>query len=141
MTLLKPTLAEPMHMSTRFEAAVDQQRCRAASAEKVELVIGADGTLSIRPLMSRLSFEELQDVIDQLRNDGLPAVSRIRFDFSKITELVGPWGLHFAILIRFANEIDIPVEVIGLHGQPAALAWLFRRSPQIRLLLQMPSKM
>ena len=116
-----------------------QKQPDAPWVEKFEMVADTEGKLTIRPLLARLSCYELQNMVDKLREGALESISRICFDFSIVRELTGPWGSHFAILIRLANEVDAPVHLIGLYSQPTALAWLFRRSPQLRLLLQFPS--
>ncbi len=104
--------------------------------EKVELATRACGTLIIRPVTASLDVEDFRMVIRQVRDANSRSFSRIEFDFSRVQELVGPWGVHFAMLLQLAEQLNLPVFLSGLHGQPAALAWIFRNSPEVRALLR-----
>ena len=87
-----------------------------------------------------MDLTELQQVCKRiLETDGL-RLSRILFDFSKVTELSGPWSIHFGLLIRLSREIAACVSVIGLRGQPASAAWVYRHSPDMRVLLNQPHR-
>ena len=106
--------------------------------DRFEFVIEASGTLVIRPKVSTLDRTDLQRVCKRiLEIDGL-RLSRILFDFSMVTELSGSWSIHFGLLIRLSKEVAPRVSVIGLRGQPASAAWVYRHSPDMRMLLDEP---
>jgi hypothetical protein len=46
-------------------------------------------------------------------------------DFRDVTELRGPWGSHFAMVLRFSHRHAVPVRIVGMSGQPRALAHFF----------------
>jgi hypothetical protein len=106
-----------------------------ALGEKCEVVSREGDTLTVRPLSRSLRSDELQKLLGQVRRTGLGTFGRVHFDFSHVAELVGPWGVHFAMLIQLVRDVPVQVCITGLHGQPAALAWLFRESPELRSLL------
>ena len=106
--------------------------------DRFEFVIQAPGTLIIRPKVSRLDGVGLQQVCKRiLETEGL-RLSRIQFDFSMVTELSGSWSIHFGLLIRLSREVAQCVSVIGLCGQPASAAWVYRHSPDMRVLVEEP---
>ena len=107
--------------------------------EQFELVADVGGTLTVSPQRRRLGITELHDLAERMLESGGAAFSRISFDFSRVDELVGPWGGHFAVLIRLARRLGGTVSMTGLHRQPAAVAWLFRHSPEIGALLALPA--
>ena len=103
--------------------------------ERWEIIAGTGGTLTIRPLRPRLYACELDGVLERMRETGVLSAARVCFDLSNVAELVGPWGVHFALLVRFAAESGVAVAVTGLQSQPAALAWIFRASPEVRAMI------
>ena len=103
--------------------------------ENAELIGNANGTLTIRPRFARLEVRDLQHVVDRLQEAGCDAVDLIRFDLSRVKELVGPWGTHFAMLIKLGQGVRGKVRMTGLQGQPASMAWVFRHSREVRALL------
>ncbi len=106
--------------------------------DRFEFVIQAPDTLVIRPKVSTLDRAGLQQVCERiLETEGL-RLSRIQFDFSKVTELSGSWSIHFGLLIRLSREVAPRVSVTGLRGQPASAAWVYRHSPDMRVLLEEP---
>jgi hypothetical protein len=100
-----------------------------------ELIPEDNNTLIIRFLTERLCFDDLRDLIGNLRTSKFGVFVHIYFDFTLVQEFVGPWGIHFALLIGLARNIPVRINMIGLPGKPAALAWLFRGSPEVRDLL------
>ncbi len=106
--------------------------------DRFEFVIQAPGTLIIRPKVSTLDRAELQKVCERILETGGLRLSRILFDFSKVTELSGSWSIHFGLLIRLSREVAPRVSVTGLRGQPASAAWVYRHSPDMRVLLDEP---
>ena len=106
----------------------------------VELIQGAevlasvDGLLVVRLLAGTLEADVLQKVVQQLEDASPRLFTRMYFDFSQVVELAGPWGVHFAILIHLARQVESRVSLGELHGQPEALAWLFRHSAELRAL-------
>ena len=106
--------------------------------DRFEFVMETPGTLTIRPTVSTLDRAGLQQVCQRiLEAEGL-RLSRILFDFSMVTELSGSWSIHFGLLIRLSREVAPRVSVIGLRGQPASAAWVYRHSPDMRVLLDEP---
>lgn len=102
---------------------------------QTELEVGESSNLVIRTLGAGLGVSDLQRVADRVREAGCEPFVAIRFDLSRVEQLVGPWGAHFAVLIRLAEDVGRKVRLIGLHGQPASVAWLFRHSPAVRDLI------
>ncbi len=103
-----------------------------------EFVIHAPGTLIIRPKAGCLDRSGLEAVCSRLLEAEGLRLSKIQFDFSSVTEFSGSWSIHFGLLIRLAREVTPSVSVTGLRGQPASAAWVYRHSPDIRLLLAEP---
>jgi len=101
-----------------------------------ELVPASDNTLTVRFLTAHLHSNDLKDLMARLRGPRFRGLSDICFDLAPVEELVGPWGVHFALLIKLARDMSMHVHLNGLHGQPAALAWIFRSSPEVRVLLK-----
>ena len=119
-------------------ARSNETQCDDWLIDRFEFVVQAEGTLVIRPKVSTLDRTELQRVCQRiLETDGL-RLSRILFDFSMVTELSGSWSIHFGLLIRLSREIAACVSVTGLRGQPASAAWVYRHSPDMRVLLDEP---
>ena len=112
-----------------------QARKQAAPATQASSPNVSATELVIRLKERHLRWTSLDEAVNYIIDNGLREYSVIRFDFSRVTELVGPWGIHFAILIRLEHLIGVPVTVSGLTGQPADMARLFRSSPKVRALL------
>ncbi len=115
-----------------------RRRATGTDAERMrcwELVAEAEDTLIIRPLSPRLSAEQLRKMLDDVQSADPSVFRRVRIDLSHVIEFPGQWGVHFALLIRFASEVPGRVHVTGVHGRLAAMAWLLRRSPEVRWLL------
>ncbi len=121
------------HLTGAGDAAQDRL------TEQFELVADVGGTLTVNPRRGRLGITELHDLAERLLESGGAVFRWICFDFSHVDELVGPWGGHFAVLIRLDRGLGGKVSMSGLHHQPAAVAWLFRHSPEIGALLSVPA--
>ena len=106
--------------------------------DRFEFVVEAAGTLVIRPKVSTLDRAGLQQVCQRILETKGLCLSRIQFDFSNVTEFSGSWSIHFGLLIRLSREVAPRVSVTGLRGQPASAAWVYRHSPDMRLLLDEP---
>ncbi len=106
--------------------------------DRFEFVMEAPGTLIIRPKGSTLDRAGLQQVCQRILETKGLHLSRIQFDFSMVTEFSGPWSIHFGLLIRLSRAVAPRVSVTGLRGQPASAAWVYRRSPAMRALLDEP---
>ena len=100
-----------------------------------EMETAADGILIVRPVSAVLTVDSLQKLVRHLDRVSAGVLKRIHFDLSNVTELAGPWGVHFAILIEFSSRRGIRVSAGGLKGQPLALAWLFRNTAELVELL------
>jgi hypothetical protein len=94
-------------------------------------------TLTVRFSTQRLVITELQSRIDELKVSFSGETCRVVFDLAEVNELCGPWGSHFALLVHWAQEqaARVSVSMIGLHGQPLGVAWIFRQSCVLRQLL------
>ncbi len=103
--------------------------------EGTESIADSAGTLTVRPQSSRLEASGFQRVVKRLAEAKCASFDMVCFDFSRVEELAGPWGVHFALLIGLGDDLRGRIRVLGLHGQPAALAWVFRQSHQVRPLL------
>ncbi len=103
--------------------------------ENAELIADCDGNLTVRPLSTKLGIDELQHVVSRLREAGCDAFDSIRFDFSRVQQLVGPWGTHFASLVLLKQGVHSSVHLEGLQKQPSSMAWLFRHSKEVQQLL------
>ncbi len=106
--------------------------------DRFEFVVQAAGTLIIRPKVSTLDRAGLQQVCKRILETKGLRLSRIQFDFSMVMELSGSWSIHFGLLIRLSREVAPRVSVTGLRGQPASAAWVYRHSPDMRVLLDEP---
>ena len=106
--------------------------------ERAELIADANGILTVRLRFARLGVRDFQQVVDRLQEAGCEAFDLIRFDLSRVKELVGPWGAHFAMLIRLGRDVRGKIRMTGLHGQAASVAWLFRNSREVCSLLDGP---
>lgn len=102
-----------------------------------ELSVTQPGILDIRPSVSKLSARMILDLRDRLREDETGKVDQIRVDFSNVSEFIGPWGIHFAVLIDLYRRFNGRLVVTGLQSKPASMAWLLRRSSEIRAITQM----
>lgn len=122
-------------MWRRLTGRVSTGSVRMGLIRQFELEADTGGTLTIRPLTAHLTHEDLQAVIENVHQAASASFQNICFDFSKVTQLVGPWGVHFALLIYLARGLSACVSLNGLRGQPAALARLFRASPAVRALV------
>jgi hypothetical protein len=99
-----------------------------------ELIVDLQGNLTIRPRMPRLPLSNLVEAAERLIACRPASFACVRFDLSMVEELEGPWGSHFAVLIHLAQILPCRVQMERLHAQPAALAWVFRSSPDVRRL-------
>jgi hypothetical protein len=100
-----------------------------------ELGADSDGTLLVRPRRARLKVSDFLLLADRLHRTRRESLDMICFDFSNVTKLTGPWGVHFAILLHLAQDFGGRVRMVGLRGQSAALAWVLGRSPAVKSLL------
>ncbi len=126
-------LAWPMRQAKRVEPRLDDWLI-----DRFEFVVQEAGTLVIRPKGSTLGRAGLQQVCERILETKGLRLSRILFDFSMVTEFSGSWSVHFGLLIRLSREVAPRVSVTGLRGQPASAAWIYRHSPDMRMLLEEP---
>jgi len=101
-----------------------------------EYGVRADGGLWIHPAGPVLETRELGTFLRLLADifaEDAPA--EVVFDLSAI-EYLGPrWTVALAMFIDFAQRVNAPCRIAGIEGQPAAVASLYHRSPQVRALL------
>ncbi|HRY71505.1 MAG TPA: hypothetical protein P5304_26135 [Phycisphaerae bacterium] len=95
-----------------------------------------DGTALVRLREPQLSLDRLEVATSALTADKNARPLAVVFDFSEVHRLLGPWTLHFAVMIHLARRLGRPVRVRGLHGQPLDAALLYRNSRQIRDLIE-----
>ncbi len=96
-----------------------------------------DGTLRIVPQGPSLRFEELRGVIARLRADCVSGrlPEHVVFDFGEIDSIEHHWTATFAILISFARSVPSRIQIVSLHGQPAAVAALFNLDQTLRSMI------
>jgi len=104
-------------------------------AGRFEIVASPSQPLCIRPLFAELEVCELQSLLERLYELSRHDLHDVRFDFSRVQNFVGPWGAHFAALSHAAADLSIQIRMTGLNSQPAGLAWLFRRSREMRRII------
>lgn len=102
---------------------------------QAEAADGPPTELVIRPKERHLRWTSLEEASNYIIDNRLRGYCVVRFDFSRVTELIGPWGIHFAMLIWLEHRIGVPVRISGLSGQPADMARLFCHSPNVRALI------
>ena len=124
-------------MLSIFKTKRNRRQCFADTRwmDMFELEADVNGTLIVRPVSEVLTetlMQELVRYVDEVSED---IFDLIHFDLSKVVELAGPWGVHFAILIEFSHRKEIQVSAGGLREQPLALAWLFRNTSELFDLL------
>lgn len=95
------------------------------------------GALHIVPSGPGLDPEELGGFLRILTDvfSGEPPKSVV-FDLRRVRFLGPNWTLVLAMFIDFAQKIDAPCHVAGVHGQPAAAAALYNRSDVLSQLLR-----
>jgi hypothetical protein len=106
--------------------------------DRFDYATDRDGTLHLRCKLDCLDSADLSPALDALLG-AAACFSQIEFDFASTTRFDGPWGSHFAMLIRFHEQCRIPVHVSGLRSQPGGVAWIYRRSSRLRQLLTPPA--
>lgn len=92
------------------------------------------GGIVVRLLEPCLSVESVVRAAGCIEADAPADGASVVFDFARVRELTGAWGLHFAVLIDLARRSGIRIVATGLCGQPAGVAWVYRRCPEVRAL-------
>ena len=105
---------------------------RLDQAFAIEGLLG--GGVVVRLLEPRLSVESIVRAAGCIEADAPDEGAVVVFDFGRVQELVGAWGLHFAVLIDLARRSGIRIVAAGLQGQPAGVAWVYRKCPEVRAL-------
>ncbi|MCB9855041.1 MAG: hypothetical protein H6818_05080 [Phycisphaerales bacterium] len=98
--------------------------------------VAENGGLWIRPSGPRLNTKELGGFLRLLTDvfaEDPP--TEIVFNMSAVKYLGPNWTLALALFIDFAQRLNVPCHIDGIHGQPAAVANLYNRSPQVRALV------
>lgn len=98
--------------------------------------VSESGGLWIRPEGPRLNTKELSGFLRLLTDvfaDDPP--TEVVFNLSAVRYLGPNWTLALALLINFAQRLNVPCQIDGARGQPAAVAALYVRSPQVRALV------
>lgn len=93
----------------------------------------AGGSLVLKLPGPELTVEGLQGALAVIEPEKKSAPPEVLFDFSGVDELIAPWSLHWAILIRLSRRICVHVR--GLHGQPFQVARLYRRNTEIQKIV------
>jgi hypothetical protein len=73
-----------------------------------------------------LEFERLRRVVAGIAARPESTFAGVVIDFSRVSELVGPWTPYLALLIQLARRIQRPIRVQGLHDQPMRAFRLYR---------------
>jgi len=98
--------------------------------------VAENGGLWIRPAGPRLNTKELGAFLRLLTDvfaDEPP--TEVVFNMDAVNYLGPNWTLALAMFIDFARQLGVPCHFDGIHGQPAAVADLYNRSPQVRALV------
>jgi|GEM_PF-1749563 len=96
----------------------------------------ARGALCIEPVGPELAAEEIGGFLRLLLDVfATEPPTEVIFDLGQVEQLGPSWTLVLAMLIDFAQKIDAPCSIAGVHGQPAAAASLYNRSPLVARLL------
>lgn len=98
--------------------------------------VDENGGLWIRPAGPRLNTNELGSFLRLLTDvfaEDPP--TEVVFNMSAVKYLGPNWTLALALFIDFAQRLNVPCHIDGVEGQPAAVANLYNRSPQVRALV------
>jgi len=94
------------------------------------------GTLCIRPLCKTLDPGELAVALAAINQPAvLDGLSDVVFDLGGVETITPGWTLVMAMLINFARHTNVACHVVGLRGQPAAVAFIYRRNPELMRLI------
>lgn len=106
----------------RFEATIKAAELLLANWR---LIASSDGRLIVQPLGPCLTYSDVQVVWDRLR-EALAAnlFTEVVIGFGLVECLTAPWTPVFALIVELARELTGRCRVVGLHGQPAAVAEL-----------------
>ncbi len=72
-----------------------------------------------------MDWNTLAAILNEVSGILLPGIKRLLLDFTDVAELRGPWGSHFAVALKFYWDSGIRIKMVGLRGQPLALARSF----------------
>lgn len=93
-------------------------------------------TAEVAVLKQGLDCETLAAIVKDVQARALSdRTASVEFDFSRVEQLQGPWGVHFAMLIDLGQRSGLKVSLRGLRRQPLQLVRLFRHTPEVRGLL------
>ncbi|NOX58936.1 MAG: hypothetical protein GXP29_08780 [Planctomycetes bacterium] len=102
--------------------------------ELCELTCPDSTGVVLQPRTEILQLRDLLDIINALDEAEMSRLKYVAFDFSRVSELSGPWGVHFALLISLSRRLKTRVIATSLRGQPASVARLFSKSPDVQAL-------
>ena len=99
-------------------------------------VVQGDGCLLIQPLRETLTAEHVAEIIARLRNgDCAQGWKEIVFDLRHVERIGQQWTAVLAMFIDFARDVAARCRLASLTGQPAAVAELYRRNPELMDLI------
>ncbi|GEM_PF-2520072 len=95
----------------------------------------SDGSTIIHLWEPAIAVHQFEAVITAaLTQESGSCPRQLVFDFGSVTELVAPWSLIFALLIRLSRQKQVRIR--GLHGQPLGAAWINRHNAEVRRMME-----
>jgi len=82
------------------------------------------------------NYLDFQRLLDELARRLPVATHTVVFDFARIPELVGPWGVHFALMIDFGRRKDVQIGAGNLRDQARQIAELFMTDSRVRNMVR-----
>ncbi len=97
-----------------------------------------DGVLEVRPLEATLASVEFAAILRPLEDsDAVQGLKEVVFDLRNV-EVIGPrWTIVLAMMIDFAQRLAARCRLVSLNEQPAAVASLYRSSPELMRLIDL----
>ena len=90
--------------------------------------IHQDGALHVVLTTKVLDYRIFYRILRIIQQTMPADTNCVELDCSNVSEFCGPWGVHFAMVLNFSKEHDLKVVLLGLEGQPLALAQVFSSS-------------
>lgn len=98
-------------------------------------LIAGDGLLRIQAMDAELRSADLHALLTSVTCAGLDGWSRIEIDFSCVRGIGAQWSLVWAMIMDFARKVRGNCRLIGLQGEPAAMASMYRCNRELMSLL------
>ncbi len=110
-------------------ATYKAERLQATDSDDSEFTYSLRGAVLRVSLRNRALHDKMLAKIIQEIERLLPVrADGVELDCSQITELCGPYGMLFAMLLKLSRDHGLSVRMIGLRGQPQTQAELFSQN-------------